>query len=285
MAALRLRRVMMKTFLRLLFLPCFFVLAGMSLPAATHGRKPYVWRSVPIGGGGYVTDVYCHPKQKDLVYIRTDVGGFYRWDARNARWVPLTDRFPRSQSNYYGGEGLALDPSNPHLVYIAAGKYEWASPGTIFKSSDQGRSWKKLPLDLPMGGNEDHRWGGPRLVVSPFHPSVLLFGSREGGLWRSADAGASWSKVGAFPATLKAGVRDHGPRVFRKDAGRSSSPRRSGTGCTSPATTGGRGDGRQGDRRRWSGWRRGRTGRCTRRTRMGSESWQVGTGWMSRRQG
>lgn len=29
-----------------------------------------------------------------------------------------------------GGEGLALDPSDPCVVYIAAGKYEWASPGT-----------------------------------------------------------------------------------------------------------------------------------------------------------
>ena len=173
---------------------------------ARAAESPYVWRSVPIGGGGYVTDVYCHPKQRDLVYIRTDVGGFYRWDAPGTRWVPLTDQFPRSQSNDYGGEALALDPSDPKIVYIAAGKYEWALPGTIFKSSDEGRTWKKLSIDLKMGGNEDHRWGGPRLVVSPFHSPVLLFGSRADGLWRSGDAGASWAKVGAFPATLKAGV-------------------------------------------------------------------------------
>ena len=191
----------------LFLLPLLCILIGSLLPATlTHSAVPYVWRNVPIGGGGYVTDVYCHPKQKDLVYLRTDVGGFYRWDAINTRWVPLTDQFARSQSNYYGGEGLALDPSNPQIIYIAAGKYEWASPGTIFKSADQGRHWKKLPLDLPMGGNEDHRWGGPRLVVSPFHASVLLFGSRKSGLWRSADAGTSWKKVEAFPGTPQAGT-------------------------------------------------------------------------------
>ena len=181
---------------------------GVLTPGLSAARPapPYVWKSVPIGGGGYVLDVYCHPKQKDLVYIRTDVGGFYRWDPNGARWIPLTDQFPRAQSNYYGGEGLAFDPQNPNIVYIAAGKYEWASPGTIFKSADQGRSWKKLPLDLKMGGNEDHRWGGQRLAVSPFHPDVLLFGSRQDGLWRSGDAGASWIKVSAFPGTPTAGI-------------------------------------------------------------------------------
>ena len=174
--------------------------------ALSPAAVPYVWKNVAVGGGGYITDVYCHPKQKDLVYIRTDVGGFYRWDAPASRWTPITDGFGRDQSNSYGGEGLALDPSDPRVVYIAAGEYEWASPGTIFKSGDQGRTWKKLPIDLKMGGNEDHRWGGPRLVVSPFHPSVLLFGSRHDGLWRSADAGASWVRVPSFPSPGKEGV-------------------------------------------------------------------------------
>jgi len=189
-----------------LILPTLSVL--LSTPgthAAPPAAVPYVWKNVAIGGGGYVTDVYCHPSQKDLVYIRTDVGGFYRWDAPAARWIPLTDTFGRDRSNYYGGEGLALDPTDPRVVYIAAGKYEWAA-GTIFKSGDQGRTWKKLLIDLKMGGNEDHRFGGPRLVVSPLHPSVLLFGSRSEGLWRSVDAGASWARVAAFPDSGKKGI-------------------------------------------------------------------------------
>ncbi len=191
-------------------LPIFFLLilaADSSVYATPPAAVPYVWKNVAVGGGGYVTDVYCHPKQKDLVYIRTDVGGFFRWDAPASRWVPITDGFGRDRSNYYGGEGLALDPSDPKIVYIAAGKYGWGTPpGTIFKSGDQGQTWKKLPIDLKMGGNEDHRWGGPRLAVSPFHPSVLLFGSRHDGLWRSADAGASWARVVTFPGTGKDGI-------------------------------------------------------------------------------
>lgn len=168
----------------------------------------YVWKNVPIGGGGYVLDVVCHPKEKGLVYIRTDVGGCYRWDGANKRWIPITDGFRRDQSNYYGGESLALDPSNPNIVYLAAGKYtaDWASKGAIFKSLDRGKTWKKLPLEVKMGSNEDHRTCNPRLVVSPTKWSVLLFGSRRDGLWRSENAGASWSKVDAFPGKPKEGV-------------------------------------------------------------------------------
>lgn len=163
--------------------------------------------NVAIGGGGYVTGIYLHPKAKDLIYLRTDIGGFYRWDTARERWIPLTDSFPMEQSHYYGGEALAIDPNNLDTVYIAAGKFSTGSDlGTIFKSTDQGKTWKKLNIDLKMGGNEELRWAGERLVVNPLNSKILLFGSRSDGLWKSSDAGATWAKVTAFPGNLKPGI-------------------------------------------------------------------------------
>ncbi|MEB3219454.1 MAG: hypothetical protein VKN72_24905 [Nostocales cyanobacterium 94392] len=159
-------------------------------------------RNVAIGGGGYVTGIYLHPKKRDLVYIKTDVGGFYRWNPANSSWIPLNEQFPLAQSNYYGGEALALDPKNPNIVYIAVGKYTadwWQHQGTIFKSEDKGKTWHKLNLDLKMGGNEAQRWTGERLIVNPFDSQNLFFGSRKDGLWKSNDAGKSWVKVKSFP--------------------------------------------------------------------------------------
>lgn len=150
--------------------------------------------NVALGGGGYVTGIYLHPRVRDLVYIRTDVGGFYRWDSQNQRWIPLNERFTLDDSNYFGGESLALDPNNPNIVYIAAGKYV-QNKGTIFKSTDQGNTWTKLNLDLPMGGNIRKRWVGQRLVVSPHNSNLLFFGSRRDGLWKSTNAGQTWAKV------------------------------------------------------------------------------------------
>jgi len=168
----------------------------------------YHWTSVSLGGGGYVTGVYLHPLQQDIVYIRTDIGGFYRWNSVDKRWIPLTDHFGLQERNYYGGEALALDPKNPNTLYIAAGKHtaSWAGMGTIFKSTDQGKTWTKLNIDLPMGGNETLRWVGERLAVNPFNTNVIFFASRLNGLWKSSNAGATWIKVTCFPGKPKADI-------------------------------------------------------------------------------
>ncbi len=158
--------------------------------------------NVAIGGGGYVTGIYLHPKQRNLIYIKTDIGGFYRWNPANSTWIPLNEQFSLANSNYYGGEALALDPNDPNIVYIAVGKYTadwWQSQGTILKSLDRGRTWTKLNLDLKMGGNESQRWTGERLAVNPFNSQNLFFGSRQDGLWKSDNGGQSWTKVKSFP--------------------------------------------------------------------------------------
>jgi hypothetical protein len=185
-----------------------FAVVWVMLGMMQGNAATYQWMNIAIGGGGYVTGVFCHPKEKDLVYIRTDVGGFYRWDAARMQWIPLVDHFTTKQSNYYGGEALALDPNNPNVVYIAAGKYaaQWAGLGSIFKSTDRGATWTKLNIDLPMGGNEHMRWGGERLAVSPQNSNLVLFGSRTNGLMRSDDGGASWQRVTALPAKLNDGI-------------------------------------------------------------------------------
>lgn len=176
-----------------------------STPAPSNLSTNYRWKNVAIGGGGYVTGVYLHPLQKDLAYIRTDIGGFYRWDATNKKWIPLNERLSRKDSNYYGGEALAIDPNNANIVYIAAGKYtaSWSGLGTIFKSGDRGQNWTKLNINLPMGSNEDKRWLGARLVVNPFNSKNIFFGSRTNGLWKSSDAGVTWAQVAAFPGKSK----------------------------------------------------------------------------------
>ena len=164
------------------------------------------WKNVAIGGGGYVTGIYLHPHEPDLAYIRTDIGGFYRWQPSQERWLPLTEHFKFSERNYFGGEALALDPTNPDLVYIAAGKYVSVGPGALFKSTDRGETWQQSDLQVPMGGNDDKRWAGNRLAVNPFDASILLFGSRQDGLWRSVDGGMTWKAVTALPAKPQDGI-------------------------------------------------------------------------------
>jgi photosystem II stability/assembly factor-like uncharacterized protein len=160
--------------------------------------EPYVWRNVVIGGGGFVTGIIPHPRQKGLMYARTDVGGAYRWDDSARRWIPLTDWISAEDVNLTGIESMAVDPNNPRRVYLAAGTYSRGN-AAILRSEDQGRTFKRTDVPFKMGGNEQGRFNGERLAVDPNQGDILFFGSRRDGLWKSADRGATWRKVESFP--------------------------------------------------------------------------------------
>jgi hypothetical protein len=55
-------------------------------------------------------------------------------------------------------------------------------------------------MPFKMGANEAGRGNGERLAIDPQDGSRIFFGSRNAGLWRSADAGATWSRVESFPS-------------------------------------------------------------------------------------
>jgi photosystem II stability/assembly factor-like uncharacterized protein len=170
--------------------------------ATVAGNVKYNWHNVVILGGGFVSGIIFSPVEKDLVYARTDVGGAYRFNPADKTWVPLTDQLGRD-SNFYGIESLAADPVDANKVYLAAGTYtgSWVGNGAIFRSSDRGNTWQVSDIPVKMGGNENGRSMGERLAVDPNLPSILYFGSRKAGLWKSTDAGATWEKVASFSAS------------------------------------------------------------------------------------
>jgi xyloglucan-specific exo-beta-1,4-glucanase len=71
--------------------------------------------------------------------------------------------------------------------------------GNIIKSSDQGKTWTTYNLPFKVGGNMPGRGMGERLVVDPNNNNILFFGARSGhGLWKSTNAGVSWTQVTTF---------------------------------------------------------------------------------------
>ncbi len=169
-----------------------------TMEAQPPSAQPYSWHNVVIGGGGFVTGIVFHPRQKGLIYARTDVGGAYRWDHTKQRWIPLTDWIGPADMNLTGIESIAVDPSDPNRVYLAAGTYT-RNEAAILRSDDEGRTFQRTDVPFKMGANETGRFNGERLAVDPDQGKILFFGSREDGLWKSADRGVSWQKVEGFP--------------------------------------------------------------------------------------
>lgn len=170
----------------LLWLP----VAGQCEPA------PYQWRSVTVGGGGFEPNIIYSVAEEGLAYLRTDMGGAYRWDAADQSWVPLQDSMP--QSNYFGIESLAADPLDPNVVHVAAGMYK-RDQAAMLRSFDRGTTWEITPVPFLMGGNEEGRGLGERLAIDPANTDILYFGSRHDGLYRSEDRGSTWHRVESFP--------------------------------------------------------------------------------------
>lgn len=162
----------------------------------------YVFGNVNITGGGYIPDVIFNKSEKDLAYLRTDMGGAYRWDPENKKWIPITDWISAEDWNLLGCESIATDPIDTDRVYVLAGTYtnDWTDQnGYILRSTDRGENFEKIELPFKVGGNMPGRNMGERLSIDPNDNSVLYLGGRSGhGLWKSTDYGSTWNKVDSF---------------------------------------------------------------------------------------
>jgi lysophospholipase L1-like esterase len=167
----------------------------------------YTWGNVAMGGTGFVSGLITSKTEQGLIYARTDVGGAYRWDQANARWIPLTDWVSDSETGLLGIESIAIDPATPGRVYMLAGtSYHNGGKSAILKSGDYGRTFTKIDVtgQFKAHGNGMGRNTGEKLQVDPANGDVLYLGTRGNGMFKSVDAGRSWQhldalKVGATP--------------------------------------------------------------------------------------
>lgn len=162
-------------------------------------KVPYSWSNVPIVGGGFVDGLILHPTDKDARFCRTDMGGAYRWDAGQQRWVAMQDDLSLADSNLQGVESIAVDPQDSKSVYLACGTYTGNKNTAICYSRDGGRTFTRVDVPFTMGGNENGRGNGERMMVDPVNGNIIYMGTRMHGLWRSIDRGESWQRVESFP--------------------------------------------------------------------------------------
>ncbi|KZS96826.1 Oligoxyloglucan reducing end-specific cellobiohydrolase [Sistotremastrum niveocremeum HHB9708] len=175
-------------------------LVGVAACASQVAAQAYTWKNVHTGGGGgWVGNVIFNTKQKNLAFLRTDIGGAYKYAPATDSWIPLVDWANNAEFDYWGTESIATDPVNPNNLYIEVGLYtnSWdPNNGTILKSTDQGATFTSIPLPFKVGGNMPGRGAGERLVIDPNNNNVLYLGARSGhGLWKSTNAGLTWTKT------------------------------------------------------------------------------------------
>ncbi|WP_342662000.1 PKD domain-containing protein, partial [Cytophaga aurantiaca] len=160
--------------------------------------QTYNWSNVAIGGGGFVSGIITSKTEQNVMFARTDVGGAYRWDATNSKWIPLLDWNSESETGFQGVESMAMDPQASKNVYMLVGTDYFNSGKTaILRSTDYGATFAMTDVtsQFKAHGNGMGRQNGEKLVVDPNKGSILFCGSRRNGLFKSTNSGASWSGV------------------------------------------------------------------------------------------
>ena len=210
---------------KLLLLSFFtFILFIVSLQAQPNAAG-YDWKSVKIGGGGFVSGIITCPQEKNLIYARTDVGGAYRWIEATKSWKPLTDWSSKAEWTFMGIESIAIDPVSTNKVYLSAGLYS-NTPSSILRSSDYGETFTRSDVPFQINGNGMGRNNGERLAVDPNNGQILFCGSRASGLWKSINGAVTWSKVTSLPVSTTTNGNGINFVVFDETSGNGSSTQR-----------------------------------------------------------
>jgi photosystem II stability/assembly factor-like uncharacterized protein len=166
------------------------------------------WQNLGLKKSEHIGRVVVDPRDSKVVYVAAEGPlwgpggdrGLYKTTDGGKNWKAVL-----SISENTGVVDVALDPSNPDIVYAAAYQrrrhvftlIDGGPESAIYKSTDAGATWSKLKNGLPTVD-----MGRIGLAVSPVDPNVVYAtieaADGKGGIFRSSDKGATWERRNEF---------------------------------------------------------------------------------------
>jgi photosystem II stability/assembly factor-like uncharacterized protein len=182
------------------------VITGLGVYRSTDAGS--TWRFLGLRGIGNTGAIEVDPRDPDVAYVAA-IGrpfgphpdrGLFRTHDGGGTWEKVL-----FISDSTGIVDVEIDSSSPDVLYASSWRAErkpWtiisgAREGGIYKSTDGGDTWTELEGGLPTGSGD--LFGKIDLAVSRSDPGTVyaLIEAPEpnDGLWRSDDAGATWTQV------------------------------------------------------------------------------------------
>ena len=165
-------------------------------------QSTYDWGSLNVGGGGFVSGIVVG---KEEMYLRTDVGGAYKYDYTNKKWTQLFNFIDEENVGFLSVRGIAIDPTDDNIVYFLCGcAYLSDAKTVIYKTIDGGNTFTKIDITslIQVNGNGDGRVCSEQIAINPDNPKMIYAGgdvtSGDSALIKSTDGGLTWKAVSGY---------------------------------------------------------------------------------------
>ncbi|MBK8059449.1 MAG: glycosyl hydrolase [Gemmatimonadetes bacterium] len=168
----------------------------------------HTWQRMGLTQSQHIGKILIDPRDGNTVLVAAEgplwsaggERGAYRTTDGGATWTAVL-----SIDEHTGVTDLEFDPSNPDVVYAASyqrRRHVWGllaggAGSGIHKSTDNGRTWRRVSAGLPAGDK-----GKIGLAVTEADPRLVYAtieaNAEERGFYRSRDRGESWEKRNSY---------------------------------------------------------------------------------------
>ena len=140
--------------------------------------------------GVIVTDIKFDINNSNVIYVSlygssTTPLGIIKSTDGGATWATKVEGLP-PLNGFRLVFQLAIDPSNPHIIYACIGGFNGRS---LYKSTNGGDSWVEISRKVPDASSTS-------VEIDPSNPNIIYLGTMGiGGVSKSIDAGYNWEKT------------------------------------------------------------------------------------------
>lgn len=163
------------------------------------------WTNMGLKNSEHISKISVDPSNSNIIFVAAQgplwskggERGFYKSTDGGKSWKKTL-----GDDEWTGVTDFVVDPRDPDRIYAATWQHHrtvasWMGGGEktkIYLSTDGGETWKTLKTGLPEG-----KMGKIGLAISPQDPDVIYaaieLNRTKGGFYRSANRGASWTKM------------------------------------------------------------------------------------------